>query len=166
MTYVSRLDLSDSVRKEVVTVLHARLVDAIDLEAQLKLAHWNVKGGQFYQLHLLFDQMHAVVEEFVDTLAERIVALGARADGRISTVAQSSTLPAYPVDASDGQDHLEAIARALATFGHAVREAIDAAAGLGEQGTADLFTGMSRETDKQLWFVEAHLVGRGRENAP
>ena len=31
------------------------------------------------------------------------------------------------------------------------------AADLGEADTADLFTGISREADKLLWFVEAHL---------
>jgi DNA-binding ferritin-like protein len=28
---------------------------------------------------------------------------------------------------------------------------------IGDAGTADLFTGISRETDKDLWFLEAHL---------
>jgi starvation-inducible DNA-binding protein len=31
---------------------------------------------------------------------------------------------------------------------------------LGDADTADLFTGISRETDEQLWFLEAHLRGR------
>ena len=28
---------------------------------------------------------------------------------------------------------------------------------IGDADTADLFTGLSRETDKYLWFLEAHL---------
>jgi starvation-inducible DNA-binding protein len=38
-----------------------------------------------------------------------------------------------------------------------VREAIDEAAQFGDADTADVFTEISRETDKQLWLVEAHL---------
>jgi len=38
-----------------------------------------------------------------------------------------------------------------------VRQAIDESAGFGDADTADLFTEVSRETDKQLWFLEAHL---------
>ena len=45
----------------------------------------------------------------------------------------------------------------LATFGKAAREAIDEAAQFGDADTADVFTEISRETDKQLWLVEAHL---------
>lgn len=159
------IDIPASTREQIVPLLQARLADAVDLEAQLKQAHWNVKGAQFFQLHQLFDQIHSVVEEFVDTLAERIVTLGAVADGRIATVSKTTSLQEYPLRASTGSEHLAAIAASLASFGALVRKNIDAAAELGEQGTADLFTGLSRETDKQLWFVEAHLDRPARDSS-
>lgn len=158
MTLASRLDIPESKREAAIVLLQARLVDAIDLKAQMKQAHWNVKGRDFFQLHQLFDQINGVVEEFVDTLAERIVALGGTADGRIATVAQTSKLPQFPLQAASQEDHLQAVADALATFGTAVRNDIDHASQIGDQGTADVFTGLSRESDKQLWFVEAHLA--------
>ena len=37
------------------------------------------------------------------------------------------------------------------------RQAIDIAARTGDTDTADLFTGISREIDKALWFLDAHL---------
>lgn len=45
----------------------------------------------------------------------------------------------------------------LADFGRKVRTAIDESAKLGDAGTSDLFTGISRETDQSLWFLEAHF---------
>lgn len=156
--YMSRIDLASSVREAVVLLLQARLSDAIDLEAQLKQAHWNVKGRDFFQLHELFDRIHDEVEGFVDTLAERITTLGGVADGRLATAAAATTLPAYPLEIARGRDHLEAVAQALAAFGRVVRADIDASAALGDADTADVFTELSRETDKQLWFVEAHLT--------
>ena len=45
----------------------------------------------------------------------------------------------------------------LAKFGKAVRKAIDEAAKAGDADTSDLFTGISRAADKNLWLVEAHL---------
>jgi starvation-inducible DNA-binding protein len=47
----------------------------------------------------------------------------------------------------------------LATVGKSVRAAIDRATELGDADTADLFTKVSRDLDKTLWFVEAHLQG-------
>jgi starvation-inducible DNA-binding protein len=38
-----------------------------------------------------------------------------------------------------------------------IRKGIDEATDLGDQDTADIFTEISREIDKQLWFVEAHI---------
>lgn len=156
--YASRIDLSADVRETSVARLPARLFDALDLEAQLKQAHWNVKGRDFFQLHQLFDSIHGEIEVFADTLAERITALGGVADGRVSATAAGTGLPTYPLDAKLGETHLRAVATALADFGRAVRANIDDATHAGDADTADVFTEVSRETDKQLWFVEAHLV--------
>ncbi len=155
--YQSHIDLSAHVRKGVITLLQARLSDAIDLEAQMKQAHWNVKGRDFFQLHELFDKIHGEVEEFVDTIAERITALGGIADGRVQTTAKNSQLYEYSLETSGGEAHLKAVAAVLAQFGKAVRADINAATEIGDADTADVFTEISRATDKQLWFVEAHL---------
>jgi starvation-inducible DNA-binding protein len=157
MSYISRLDLSDHVRKQACGLLQARLSDALDLEAQAKQAHWNVKGPHFLQLHELFDRLHGEIEDFVDLLAERITTLGHLADGRIATTAANSTLYGYPIEASGGEAHLKALSASLGAFGKAARDAIDQASLAGDADTADLFTQISRETDKQLWFLEAHL---------
>jgi len=157
MTFTSRIDLSEHVRKHASALLQARLSDALDLGAQAKQAHWNVKGPHFLQLHQLFDAVHDTVEQFVDLLAERITTLGHIADGRVSTTAQATTLYSYPLEAAGGEAHLKALAGSLAVFGKAARAAIDAATTLGDADTADLFTQVSRETDKQLWLLEAHL---------
>jgi len=86
-------DLPEHVRGQVVDLLNQRLADAIDLAAQAKQAHWNVKGPQFIALHKLFDEIHDAVDEYVDLLAERVVQLGGIAEGTLQTVADRSELP-------------------------------------------------------------------------
>src|SRR5205823_4732790 len=120
----TRNDLPANTRTKVIELLNARLADTIDLGTQSKHAHWNVKGPSFIALHELFDKVAENIEEHIDTLAERVTALGGAA---------------------------------LADYGAKVRAGIDAAARLGDADTADLFTGISRDTDKYLWFLEAHL---------
>jgi starvation-inducible DNA-binding protein len=153
----TRNDLPANARVEVTELLNARLADAIDLGAQSKHAHWNVKGPNFIALHELFDKVAESVEDQIDTLAERITALGGRAHGTIATVARNSTLKPYPEDIAEGLAHVDALSAALADYGAKVRAAIGTADRLGDADTADLFTGISRETDKYLWFLEAHL---------
>ncbi len=156
----TRNDLPANTRSRVCKLLNERLADAIDLGAQTKQAHWNVKGPNFIALHELFDKVAQSVEDQVDTIAERITALGGTAYGTIAAVARTTSLDPYPEDLAEGPQHIEALASALARFGKQIRKGIDQADKLGDADTADLFTGVSRETDKSLWFVEAHLQAK------
>ncbi len=155
--YDTRNDLAPRIRSKAVEILAPRLADAIDLGAQAKHAHWNVKGPHFIALHELFDKVAEDIEEHVDTIAERITALGGTAYGTVATVARSTSLAPYPQEIVEGLAHVEALAHALADFGKKAREAIAAAAEIGDADTSDLFTGVSRAIDKHLWFLEAHL---------
>ena len=155
--YDTRNDLPASVRAPIVNLLNSRLADAIDLGTQAKQAHWNVKGPNFIALHELFDQVAEHIEDHVDTLAERITALGGTAHGTITAVANTSSLAPYPADITEGVEHVDALSRAVASFGARVRKGIHEAAEAGDADTSDLFTGISREIDKDLWFLEAHL---------
>lgn len=149
-------DLPKDTRSQVVDLLNQRLADAIDLEAQTKHAHWNVKGPQFIALHKLFDEVHDAVEEYVDVIAERVVQLGGVAEGTVRIAAHRSELTDYPHAIYEGTDHVNALAGALAEFGSRIRRAIDETDELGDRDSADICTEVSRGIDKWLWFVEAH----------
>ncbi|HEY0427182.1 MAG TPA: DNA starvation/stationary phase protection protein Dps [Pyrinomonadaceae bacterium] len=152
----TKIDLPAGTREKVIETLNARLADALDLKSQAKQAHWNVKGIHFFQLHELFDQVSTEVEAFMDLIAERATTLGGTALGTVRVSAEKSTLSEYPLEITDGRDHVDALSNALSDFGKKVREDIDETGDLGDQGTADLFTEVSRGIDKLLWFVEAH----------
>lgn len=154
----TRNTLDAAKRGKSVVLLGSALIHALDLERQAKQAHWNVRGPNFKALHELFDEIAQQAEDFSDLLAERMVAIGGTPDGRVATVAQRSTLPAYPLDLPSGAAHIEALAGAIAAFGTLARAAIDDATGWGDADTADVFTELSRDLDKSLWLVEAHAA--------
>jgi starvation-inducible DNA-binding protein len=85
------------------------------------------------------------------------MALGGTALGTVRLAAGASRLTEYPVDAGASMQHVEALAVRFATLAAATRSALDAANELGDPDTADLFTQVSRELDKSLWLLEAHL---------
>ncbi len=143
-------------RTKLNAIMNLRLASAIDLQLQMKQAHWNVKGPSFIGLHELFDKIDAAVEEYVDLIAERIVQLGGVAEGTVSAVDGRSKLDEYPLALSDGMAHVAAVAKALGAFGKEARATIGEADDLDDADTADLFTEVSRGIDKWLWFVEAH----------
>lgn len=153
----TRNDLPDNTRKAMIALLNARLADTIDLRLAVKQAHWNVKGPSFIALHELFDQIQVRVDTCADDIAERAVSLGGSAHGTAQIVVNESRLEAYPTEVMPQKEHLEALAERLSAYGKLAREAIDAADEAGDKDTADLFTGVSRQMDKDLWFIEAHL---------
>ena len=153
----TKIDISKDKREKLVEMLNSRLADATDLKSQAKQAHWNVKGMSFIALHELFDQVATNVEGYVDIIAERVTTLGGTAMGTVRVAAQKSTLQQYPLEITDGADHVDALSTALADFGKKVRANIDEADELGDMDTADIFTEISRGIDKDLWFVEAHI---------
>jgi starvation-inducible DNA-binding protein len=150
-------DISKETREKLIETLNARLADALDLKSQTKQAHWNVKGMSFIGLHELFDQVATQVEEYTDTIAERVTVLGGTALGTVRVAASNSSLSEYPLEITEGADHVDALSTALSDFGKKVRANIDDADKLGDMDTADLFTEVSRGIDKLLWFVEAHI---------
>jgi len=156
--FETRIDLDEATREKLVALLNARLADTFDLYSQLKQAHWSVRGSDFIQLHELYDTVAESVLEFVDEIAERAAALGGLATGTVRMAAEASSLDEYPLDAIAGEDTVQVVADRLATYGAAVREAIEVTdSELGDIDTSDLFTEISRSIDKHLWFVEAHL---------
>ena len=151
-------DLPLATRQQMIKLLNQLLADCSDLYSQSKQAHWNVKGMNFIALHKLFDEVNDDVEEYVDLIAERAVQLGGVAEGTARSVAKRTTLAEYAARGLDARDHVQALSSALSTFGKAVRAAIARTGDLGDAGTADVFTEISRGADKWLWMVEAHVT--------
>src|SRR5689334_3959027 len=125
--YETENDISKNRRSELNALMNQRLATAVDLQTQLKQAHWNVKGPSFIGLHKLFDEVDEAVESYVDLIAERIVQLGGIAEGTARVAASRSRLEEYPLDVADGNLHVEAVSKALSSFGAEARKAIDLA---------------------------------------
>lgn len=155
--FETRNDLGQDTRQKVCDLLNQHLANMTDLYSQTKHAHWNVKGPHFIGLHELFDELAEGVEGYIDIIAERCTALGGFAKGTARMAAANSALEEYPSDVIRDIDHVKTLAERYATVGQGVREAIDEADDAGDQDTADMFTDISRDLDKWLWFLEAHL---------
>ncbi|AGY56415.1 Dps family protein [Gloeobacter kilaueensis] len=76
--------------------LQGELSELVDLTLQTKQAHWNVSGPLYLPLHEQFEEQVKEYREFSDRVAERILSLGASADGRPQTVVRTSPLGEYP----------------------------------------------------------------------
>ncbi len=153
----TRSDIPRTTRTACCQLLNISLAATLDLWTQLKQAHWNVKGQNFYQLHLLFDELATTTYEFIDEIAERITALAGFAQGTARQSAQNSFLPEYPSLPISEKEHIQAVAERLAAYVKHIREGIAKTDQLDDQATNDLYIEIARAIDQKLWFVEAHL---------
>src|SRR5260221_8132402 len=68
-------------RQEIAASLSRLLADSYTLYLKTHGFHWNVVGPRFYELHKLFEEQYTELQGAVDSIAERIRALGAKAPG-------------------------------------------------------------------------------------
>ena len=155
-TYRSSVGVQDINRQPLIALLNIHLANSSDIHSQVKWAHWNVKGKNFYQLHLLFDSIATHLEDHIDTIAERITALGGIANGTVREAAAKSAIPEADLSAYDGPEIIKFLIHNVGHYTNALRAAIQEADALDDPITVDLFTTVTREMDKDLWFIEAH----------
>lgn len=155
--FPTHIDIPAPKREALVEMLNQHLADTSDLRSQTKQAHWNVRGKDFYQLHLLFDVIAEELDGFIDLIAERVTSLGGYATGTVRMAAEHSSLPEFPTDIVEGMDYVVALVERFGPYAGSIRAAVEESDKLGDPTTADLYTAISRDVDKRLWFLEAHI---------
>lgn len=151
------INLSPTVRDNVSTLLNQRVGLFTDLFVQTKLGHWNVRGPHFIAYHELFDSIASHLLNAQDMMAERAATLGGSAGMTVQDVSEKSTLPAWPMTIRQDTQVIRLLQERLGQVANEIRHDIEKAAEWGDADTADLFTEVSRQLDKDLWFVEAHV---------
>ncbi|KAF0810814.1 DNA-binding stress protein [Alcanivorax sp. S71-1-4] len=141
---------------EVAAALARLLAETYTLYLKTHNFHWNVTGPNFHALHLMFEQQYTELATAVDTLAERIRALGQRAPGSYAEYAKLSAVK----DAS-GTPDAETMLAELAADHKLVAEQADrvlrVAQEHSDEGTASIAGDRIELHEKTVWMLTAHL---------
>lgn len=130
--------------------LNSLLNSELCLYLQTWNSHWNVEGPQFAALHDLFARQYGELAALIDEMAERIRALGGRAETRVA-VEQAGAANAAEMLDSLRQAH-EASSRRMR------EEAIPEFEKVGDPGTVDLLTRAVQLHDKAAWMLRASAI--------
>ena len=84
--------ISEQNRLAISEGLTRVLAETYALYLKTQNFHWNVRGSEFYSLHLLFEKQYQEMAEAVDEIAERIRALGFFVDASFSAFSENSSV--------------------------------------------------------------------------
>ena len=151
--------LEDNARAQSVAILNQVLADTMTIRDLYKKHHWQVSGATFYQLHLLLDKHYEEQAALVDTIAERIMALGGISIAMAPDVAEMTRIPRPPKGREDVPTQ---VARLLEAHEIILRQAHEGAAQAdesGDDGTNDLLVSeIIRTNEPQVWFLAEHVA--------
>ena len=154
----TEIGITDAHRQAVATGLAKMLADENVLYVKTKNAHWNIEGNDFYDKHTFFESQFIQIDEFVDSLAERIRSLGHYAPATLQTYLSLTQLTEKSAEHHDGvvfiaellEDHQSII---INLREHITRFAND----YHDLGSSDFITGLMESHEKMAWFLRSHL---------
>ena len=143
-------------RHAIAQGLSALLADTYTLYLKTHYFHWNVTGPMFQTLHLMFETQYNELALAVDSIAERIRALGVQAPGTyrefmaLSSIEESEGVPKAIEMTSQLVEGQEAVVRTARSLYALVEQAHD-------EATADLLTQRIQLHEKTAWMLRSLL---------
>jgi starvation-inducible DNA-binding protein len=143
--------------KAMVDALARVLANSYTLYLKTHNYHWNVTGPQFASLHTLFETQYTELAAAVDTVAERIRALGHVAPGSYAAFGKLSEIKEAP----DSPPEAMAMVRELAADNEALirlaEKANEIADESGDVASGDMMIERMQVHAKSAWMLRAHL---------
>ena len=143
-------------RSKIAKGLSALLADSYTLYLMTHNFHWNVTGPMFNSLHLMFMTQYSEQWTALDSIAERIRALGHPAPGtykEFTKLASIKEVEGVP-KANDMVRHLVESQEATARTARKLFPIVEAA---NDQPTADLLTQRLEIHEKTAWMLRSVL---------
>lgn len=142
--------------EEVVKVLNQQVANWTVAFTKLHNFHWYVKGPNFFSLHTKFEELYDEASQYIDDLAERILAAGGNP---VATLKESLDLSMIK-EADKGykaEEMVEELSQDFDNVSKQLEEAIEVASNADDDVTEDMFIGMQTNIDKHNWMLKSYL---------
>ncbi|MGE6100340.1 Dps family protein [Aeromonas salmonicida] len=119
--------------------------------------HWNIRGNQFFELHLKFEEIYNDLLLKVDALAERILTLDGVPMHSFSDYLKVSAIPEQK-GLHDCRACVESLLESFRELLVAQRRILGQAAEAGDEGTASILSDYVQQQEKLVWMLRAYLA--------
>jgi starvation-inducible DNA-binding protein len=137
--------------------LNELLANHQQLYMNLRGFHWNIKGRNFFELHLKFEELYTNVNLKVDEIAERILALEGTPLTSFIDYQAVSTIK----EAKNITDGIVMVKNCVESYGVLVkleRSILADAAKNSDEGTMALMSGYVVAEEKLIWMLNSYLA--------
>jgi starvation-inducible DNA-binding protein len=122
----------------------------------LRSLHWNIKGKEFFELHLKYEELYTRTQVIIDDLAERILTLGIVPYSTFSDYLSHSAIKENAI-ISDGKEGMNYILEAQRSLLKLEKELLALSGENDDEGTNALMSDLVREKEKTNWMFAAWL---------
>ena len=150
------IGISASDRAGIARGLSALLADSYTLYLMTHNFHWNVTGPDFNSLHQMFMDQYTEQWNALDTIAERIRALGHPAPGTYSAFTGLTSIKEVE-GAPKAKDMVRHLVAAQEATARTARKLLPVADSANDQPTLDLLTQRLDVHEKTAWMLRSLL---------
>jgi starvation-inducible DNA-binding protein len=148
------IGLESEVRLPIIKILNSILSNEAVLAIKTRNAHWNVRGANFFDLHILFDTQYRQLNDILDEIAERVRMVGGIAMGSFAEFLIHTQLEERPGELPDIL-HLLADHETIIRYLHEdIRKCSD---DFEDEGTTDLLVSVMRIHEKMAWMLRSYI---------
>jgi len=138
----------------VGNVLQDTLYDLTALARLIKQAHWNVVGPSFRSVHLHLDEIYAFVDQQIDSVAERLAAIGVPPSGQSAEVAENTKHLQIPLGTLRDVQVVDLMTERLSTVVRNIRTRCEVIEDI-DVVTADMFHSILQKLEMHLWMIRS-----------
>lgn len=144
-------------QQDVVKELNQQVANWTVAYTKLHNFHWYVKGPNFFSLHEKFEELYNEASQYVDDLAERILAIGGNPVGTLKESLEISIVDEAGKNYS-AEQMVETFSNDLTHISEQLVKSIEVAGEAGDDVSEDMFIGMKNSVDKHNWMFKSYLV--------
>ena len=153
---LNSLGLDPSKTKELANQLNDLLANFQIYYQNLRGIHWNIKGKNFFNLHVKFEELYTDANMKVDAIAERVLTLG---ETPLHTFEDYTNIAKVPVGKNISKDEnaVALIVDSLTELLQIERNILNASDEANDEGTNSMMSDFITEQEKTVWMMNAWL---------
>jgi starvation-inducible DNA-binding protein len=149
------ISLNEQEVKPVVDLLNDYLANYHIHYQKLRGCHWNIKGSNFFTLHVKFEELYTEAQTTIDEIAERVLTLGKPPHSRFADYINESSIQEIDTIGMKDMEMIDAILDDMSKLIELERELLDATEQAGDEGTNDMVNRFMQFKEKNTWMLRS-----------